>query len=146
MPGYDLAALEARLGKGRDKFAIKDRLTSEEVGFVIRTGPDAAHRNRHTLEVDATEIVIHAGKQELLYNARLKLNYGKTYGLIGRNGVGKSTMLRSIMERDGRVEIPSHMITIKKKKIYIISKPLRARASVWCNFTLLEKTPANLSF
>ena len=44
-----------------------------------------------------------------MYNARLKLNYGKKYGLIGRNGVGKSTMLRSIMERDGRVEIPAHM-------------------------------------
>ena len=77
------------------------RLTSEELGFVIRTGPDATHRNRATLEIDAPEIVIHAGKQELLYNAHLRCNYGVKYGLIGRNGVGKSTLLRAMSDRDG---------------------------------------------
>ena len=39
-----------------------ERLTNEELGFVIRTGPDAEKRNKATLEIDAREIVIHAGR------------------------------------------------------------------------------------
>ncbi|CAD7933197.1 unnamed protein product [Amoebophrya sp. A25] len=86
-----------------------ERLTSDELGFVIRTGPDAIHRSKATLEIDAREIIMHAGKQELLDGALLRCSYGVKYGLIGRNGVGKSTLLRAISDRDGRVEIPAHM-------------------------------------
>ena len=32
----------------------------------------------------------------LLQGADLMLNYGHRYGLIGRNGVGKTTLLRSL--------------------------------------------------
>ena len=59
MAGYDFDALVQRTQGSKDRFKTKDRLTSDEVGFVIRTGPDASHRNIHTLEVDATEIVMH---------------------------------------------------------------------------------------
>jgi len=62
------------------------------------------------MDVDVQEIVVFAGKQELLYNATLKLAHGHKYGLIGRNGVGKSTLLRAIAEQDGRVPIPKHIL------------------------------------
>ena len=39
--------------------------------------------------------------------ASLTLAYGRRYGLIGRNGVGKSTLLRHIAMRD--VPIPPHI-------------------------------------
>ena len=39
--------------------------------------------------------------------ASLTLAYGRRYGLIGRNGVGKSTLLRHIAMRE--VPIPSHI-------------------------------------
>jgi ATP-binding cassette subfamily F protein 3 len=32
----------------------------------------------------------------LLENTELKLTYGRRYGLVGRNGIGKSTLLRSM--------------------------------------------------
>lgn len=62
------------------------------------------------MDVEITEIVITAGRQELLYNASLRLAAGHKYGLIGRNGVGKSTLLRAMSERDGRVPIPNHIM------------------------------------
>jgi ABC-type multidrug transport system ATPase subunit len=34
----------------------------------------------------------------LLTGADLMLNYGHRYGLIGRNGVGKTTLLRSLSQ------------------------------------------------
>ena len=85
------------------------RLTAEQLGFHIRTGPDAPSHTGASMDIDATDIVIFAGKQELLYNATLRLTKGHKYGLIGRNGVGKSTLLRAIAERDGRVPIPAHI-------------------------------------
>lgn len=34
------------------------------------------------------------GNEVLLEDAVLKLSYGERYGIVGRNGVGKSTLLR----------------------------------------------------
>jgi ATP-binding cassette, subfamily F, member 3 len=39
--------------------------------------------------------------------ASLTLAHGRRYGIIGRNGVGKSTLLRHIAMRE--VPIPSHI-------------------------------------
>lgn len=39
--------------------------------------------------------------------ASLTLAYGRRYGLIGRNGVGKSTLLRHIALRE--VPVPAHI-------------------------------------
>lgn len=84
------------------------RPTSDQLGFQCRTGPDAPSKTGASMDIEVGDIVIFAGKQELLYNATLRLANGFKYGLVGRNGVGKSTLLRSIAERDGRVPIPSH--------------------------------------
>lgn len=102
--------------KAREDKAIKadeERRAREALpSFIPRTGPKAPGRTGVSLDVDATDIVIHAGKQELLYNARLKLNYGFKYGLIGRNGVGKSTLLREVAARYGQVPVPDHVSII----------------------------------
>jgi len=86
------------------------RLSAEQLGFQVRTGPDAPSRTGKSMDIEVHEIVIFAGRQELLYNAVLRLSKGHKYGLIGRNGVGKSTLLRAMAERDGRVPIPEHIM------------------------------------
>lgn len=43
----------------------------------------------------------------LLQNANLLLSFGRRYGLVGRNGLGKTTLLRMIAER--QLQIPSHI-------------------------------------
>lgn len=87
-----------------------DRLSVDELKFVPRTGPEAPSRTGASMDIDAQDVVVFAGKQELLYNATVRLAHGHKYGLIGRNGVGKSTLLRAMMERDGRVPIPKHIL------------------------------------
>lgn len=44
------------------------------------------------------------GSNKILSGAKLDLAYGRRYGLIGRNGVGKSTLLRNMALRE--VAIP----------------------------------------
>ncbi|KAJ3329787.1 hypothetical protein HDU93_000783, partial [Gonapodya sp. JEL0774] len=45
-------------------------------------------------QVDMPGVSITVGEDELLVDARLRLTSGVHYGMIGRNGVGKSTLLR----------------------------------------------------
>ncbi|EGG16728.1 ABC transporter-related protein [Cavenderia fasciculata] len=40
------------------------------------------------------------GKMDLIINGDLHLNFGRKYGLIGRNGTGKTTLLRHIASRE----------------------------------------------
>ncbi|KAJ3093212.1 hypothetical protein HK102_000013 [Quaeritorhiza haematococci] len=50
--------------------------------------------------------ISYAGKK-ILTNADLQLNFGRRYGLVGKNGVGKSTLFRAIAHKELRV--PSHI-------------------------------------
>ncbi|XP_064461320.1 ATP-binding cassette sub-family F member 3-like [Ornithodoros turicata] len=47
------------------------------------------------------------GEKSLLCGADLTLCYGRRYGLVGRNGIGKTTLLR--MLSSGQLKIPSHI-------------------------------------
>ncbi|XP_015282380.1 PREDICTED: ATP-binding cassette sub-family F member 3 [Gekko japonicus] len=47
------------------------------------------------------------GERVLLTGAELNLAYGRRYGLVGRNGLGKTTLLKMIASRNLR--IPSHI-------------------------------------
>jgi len=43
----------------------------------------------------------------LLTDASLTLAYGRRYGLVGHNGIGKSTLLRALSRRD--IAVPTHI-------------------------------------
>eukprot|EP00892_Ulva_mutabilis_P010285 jgi/Ulvmu1/7629/UM038_0056.1 len=49
--------------------------------------------------IDIADISMAVGQKELLTAAHLQLTAGTRYGLIGRNGVGKSMLLRSLAYR-----------------------------------------------
>lgn len=51
-------------------------------------------------DIISNGINLNIGKVKLLVDADLTLNKGKRYGLIGRNGVGKTTLLRHIESRE----------------------------------------------
>ena len=77
--------------------------------------------------------------------ASLTLAYGRRYGLIGRNGVGKSTLLRHIALRE--VPIPAH-ITILFVEQEIVGDDTIAldsvlKADVWRDTLLREEASLN---
>jgi len=51
-------------------------------------------------DVIAEGIDLAYGGNVLLESASLRVAYGRRYGVVGRNGVGKSTLMRSILRRD----------------------------------------------
>lgn len=56
----------------------------------------------HLVNIDVT-----FGSLRILSNASLTLAHGRRYGVIGRNGIGKSTLLRHMALRE--VPIPQHI-------------------------------------
>ncbi|CCX07847.1 Similar to ATP-binding cassette sub-family F member 3; acc. no. Q66H39 [Pyronema omphalodes CBS 100304] len=52
-----------------------------------------------TKDLDIQTLNIAIGNKEILVDATLKLQYGVRYALVGRNGVGKSTLLKAIGEK-----------------------------------------------
>ncbi|KAI5288484.1 hypothetical protein KEM54_005182 [Ascosphaera aggregata] len=57
------------------------------------------------IKVDGIDVSI-AG-QRILTDTTLTLSYGHRYGLVGQNGIGKSTLLRALSRRE--VAIPTHI-------------------------------------
>ncbi|RNF21909.1 ATP-binding cassette protein subfamily F, member 1 [Trypanosoma conorhini] len=61
------------------------------------------HKNEggsHSCDIRCENIHIHMGKHVLLDNTDLTILTGHKYGLIGRNGTGKTTLLRALTERE----------------------------------------------
>lgn len=52
------------------------------------------------MDIIVNAITIIVGGKTLLDNASLRLAYGRKYGLIGRNGIGKTTLLNHIARKD----------------------------------------------
>ncbi|XP_027204165.1 ATP-binding cassette sub-family F member 3 [Dermatophagoides pteronyssinus] len=60
-----------------------------------------------TKDIKIENFDISFGSHVLLQGANLSLNYGERYGLCGRNGIGKSTLLK--MLSTAQLVIPSHI-------------------------------------
>ena len=57
------------------------------------------------IKVEGMDVSI--GGQRILTDTTLTLAYGRRYGLVGKNGIGKSTLLRALSRRE--VAIPTHI-------------------------------------
>lgn len=58
-------------------------------------------------EVFLENFDIYAGGKTLISSSSMRLLVGRRYGLVGRNGTGKSTLLRHISGRE--LDVPRHM-------------------------------------
>lgn len=70
----------------------------------LQLGSDAASKSKD-IKVDSIDVSI-SGKR-ILSDTSLTLAYGHRYGLVGQNGIGKSTLLRALSRRE--VAIPTHI-------------------------------------
>ncbi|KAK7705139.1 ATP-binding cassette, regulator of translational elongation [Botryosphaeria dothidea] len=70
----------------------------------LQLGADAAQKSKD-IKVDGIDVSI-SGKR-ILTDTNLTLAYGRRYGLVGQNGIGKSTLLRALSRRE--VAIPTHI-------------------------------------
>jgi ATP-binding cassette subfamily F protein 3 len=63
--------------------------------------------NTKSKDVKFDDFDIQFAGRSILKNASITLVYGRKYGLVGMNGIGKSTLLRAIA--NGELTVPSHI-------------------------------------
>lgn len=78
----------------------------EEMFTTVNTLETVGSKGKNK-DINLPGIDLNFGSNRILTNATLTLASGRRYGLIGRNGVGKSTLLRHIALRD--IPTPKHV-------------------------------------
>ncbi|KAI0641150.1 P-loop containing nucleoside triphosphate hydrolase protein [Trametes meyenii] len=123
----------------------KKQQTYEEMFMKINPLDAAAASKNKSKDIHLNSIDVNFGSNRILSGASLTLAYGRRYGIIGRNGVGKSTLLRHIAMRE--VPIPPH-ITILFVEQEIVGDDTPAidsvlKADVWRDTLLREEASLN---
>jgi ATP-binding cassette, subfamily F, member 3 len=67
----------------------------------------SSHGQSKTKDIKVDSIDVSVGGMRILTDTTFTLSYGHRYGLVGNNGVGKSTLLRALSRRE--VPIPTHI-------------------------------------
>ncbi|XP_021736797.1 ABC transporter F family member 4-like [Chenopodium quinoa] len=101
-----LAAQAAELAK---REALKDDRDAFTVvigsrASVLEGGDDA---DANVKDITIENFSVSARGKELLKNASLKISHGKRYGLVGPNGMGKSTLLKLLAWR--KIPVPKNI-------------------------------------
>lgn len=71
------------------------------------TGVLESEKNSRDIKIGSFSLNLYG--RVLVEDAMLELNYGQRYGLLGRNGCGKSSLLKCIADRE--IPIPDHIDT-----------------------------------
>ncbi|EYC17298.1 hypothetical protein Y032_0031g2382 [Ancylostoma ceylanicum] len=76
---------------------------------------DTGARGANVKDVKLESVDISIGTKQLLSSADLTMAYGRRYGLVGRNGIGKTTLLKMISS--GQLRIPSgiNMLAVEQE-------------------------------
>lgn len=96
-------------------------------------------------DINLPGIDLNFGSNRILTSATLTLAAGRRYGLIGRNGVGKSTLLRHLALRD--IPVPKHisMLYVEQEMVGDDTPAVEAvlKADVWRERLLREEEEVN---
>ncbi|KDQ17743.1 hypothetical protein BOTBODRAFT_53272 [Botryobasidium botryosum FD-172 SS1] len=125
--------------------AQRKQTSYEEMFLQVNPLEAMASAKGKSKDIHLPSIDVNFGSHRILSGASLTLAHGRRYGLIGRNGVGKSTLLRHMALRE--VPIPPH-ITILFVEQEIVGDDTLAiesvlKADVWREKLLNEEKMLN---
>lgn len=89
----------------QQKLAAMELLDKQNADNRACTGVLSSHPHCRDIHIDLFSLTYYG--QEILVDAKLELNMGRRYGILGLNGCGKSTVLSAISNRE--IPIPKHV-------------------------------------
>jgi len=103
-------------------------------------GTMMANGNNTTKDIFLENFDICYGEKVLISGANVTLAFGRRYGLVGRNGLGKSTLLR--MVSSGQLYIPPHLSVLHVEQEVVGDDTPAIQSVLSCDFareSLLEQ-------
>lgn len=88
--------------------------------------------NNRSMDIRIENFDVSYGNKVLLQNADLLLANGRRYGLVGRNGLGKTTLLRMISGK--QLQIPSHISILHVEQEVIGDNTAAIESVLECDF------------
>ncbi|KAL1501844.1 hypothetical protein ABEB36_007094 [Hypothenemus hampei] len=136
---------QGKRGKSDTKTPVAPKLQTASASQVINKKESKleAKGNNRAQDIRIENFDIAYGDRVLLQGADLTLAYGRRYGLVGRNGLGKSTLLKMISS--GNLKIPSHISILHVEQEVIGDDTLAIDSVLECDTvrqSLLEKEKA----
>eukprot|EP01135_Chromosphaera_perkinsii_P000927 Nk52_evm25s153 gene=Nk52_evmTU25s153 len=101
------AKQEARENKKANQPIVESYLDDAIAGMTTATVSKRNKGQTNSPDIRVENFDIRYGGKNILTNANLYLSAGRRYGLVGRNGIGKSTLLKSMAVRS--INIPEHI-------------------------------------
>ena len=87
----------------------------------LQLGADQASKSKD-IKVDGVDVSI--GGKRILTDTTLTMAFGRRYGLVGQNGIGKSTLLRALSRRE--LAIPTHISILHvEQEVYPVDGTVR---------------------
>ncbi|KAJ1371671.1 hypothetical protein KIN20_033658 [Parelaphostrongylus tenuis] len=76
---------------------------------------DLGVRGSNMKDVKLESVDISIGTKQLLSSADLTMSYGRRYGLVGRNGIGKTTLLKMISSEQLRIPSGINLLAVEQE-------------------------------
>ncbi|KAK4688400.1 ATP-binding cassette, subfamily F, member 3, partial [Tremellales sp. Uapishka_1] len=123
----------------------KNKISYEEMFMKVNPLDLSGAAKGKSKDIHLDSIDVSFASNKILSGATLTMAHGRRYGLIGRNGIGKSTLLRHLALRE--VPIPTH-ISVLYVEQEIIGDDTTAlesvlKADVWRHKLLTEEAELN---
>lgn len=127
------------------KLLENDKQSYEDFYVAVNPYPAGAVKGKNK-DIKVEMINLSFGPVKILTDATLSLTYGRKYGLIGLNGIGKSTLLRALSRRE--INIPAYIsiLHVEQEVIGDSTPVLQAvlEADVWRKRLLEEDSRIEL--
>merc|ERR1719369_236556 len=108
-----------------NKYGSREATASQVISKKDARAEASGTNNSKDIHIEGFDIAF--GEKVLIRSATVTLSYGRRYGFVGRNGLGKTTLLRMISE--GQLQIPSH-ITVLHVEQEVVGDETPALSSV----------------
>ncbi|CAF0956787.1 unnamed protein product [Rotaria sordida] len=94
-------------GENKEQARLEDAVVSQATNKRLLADNENSDSTNKSYDIHIDNFDVSYGNKMLILAGTLDLIYGRRYGFVGRNGLGKSTLLRVIANRS--LVVPSHL-------------------------------------
>lgn len=118
-----------------------DTQTYEQFYMQVNPLQLGAEQSSKSKDIKVEGVDVSIGGKRILTDTTLTMAFGRRYGLVGQNGIGKSTLLRALSRRE--LAIPTHISILHVEQEVFFFQSLKRMSSI-ADFIVIESISRRL--